>query len=169
MTRNKSKRQKQSYYEKQIEKAKECRVLSTMIWWTGFLLLPDGHHQKHSSLLLKLRCSHLLAFRFLLVYADKTKRIWMICGKVMLYHLYVQLCLMTGSKWCSDILDLTPKTPAQNARKQIMLHQYETYGLYCRGGVLEDIFWSPWLWPRSLKFLKIGLSSARRQHYFLNC
>ena len=30
--------------------------------------------------------------------------------------------------------------------------------------VLEDTFWSPW--PRSLKSSKIGLSSAREQHYF---
>ena len=30
--------------------------------------------------------------------------------------------------------------------------------------VLEDTFWSPW--PRSLKSSKIGLSSARGQHYF---
>ena len=50
-----------------------------------------------------------------------------------------------------------------------------------RGGVLEDAledtFWnpwpwprrsSPWPWPRSLKSSKIGLSSARGQHYFLN-
>ena len=60
-----------------------------------------------------------------------------------------------------------------------------------RGGVLEDVlgledvledtFWSPWPWPwprrsspwpwpwpRSLKSSKIGLSSARGQHYFLN-
>ena len=45
-----------------------------------------------------------------------------------------------------------------------------------RGGVLEDIlgledvledtFSSPW--PRSLKYSKIALSSARGQHYFLN-
>ena len=66
--------------------------------------------------------------------------------------------------------------------------------LYClitvRGGVLEDVlgledvledrFWSPWPWPwprrsspwpwpwpRGLKSSKIGLSSARGQHYFL--
>ena len=48
-----------------------------------------------------------------------------------------------------------------------------------RGGVLEDVlgledvleetFWSPWPWPRGLKSSKIGLSSARGQHYFLNC
>ena len=45
----------------------------------------------------------------------------------------------------------------------------------CRGGVLEDTFWSPWPWPRrsspwprGLKSSKIGLSSARGQHYFLN-
>ena len=37
-----------------------------------------------------------------------------------------------------------------------------------RGGVLEDIFWSPWPWPRSLKSSKIALSLARGQHYFLN-
>ena len=47
-----------------------------------------------------------------------------------------------------------------------------------RGGVLEDVlgledvledtFWSPWLWPRSLKFSKLALSSARGQHYVLN-
>ena len=43
-----------------------------------------------------------------------------------------------------------------------------------RGGVLEDVlgledtFWSPWPWPRSLKTSKIVLSSARGQHYFLN-
>ena len=46
-----------------------------------------------------------------------------------------------------------------------------------RGGVLEDVlgledvledtFWSPW--PRGLKSSKIGLSSARGQHYVLNC
>ena len=54
--------------------------------------------------------------------------------------------------------------------------------LSIRGGVLEDvlgledIFWSPWPrksspwpWPRGLKSSKIGLSSARGQHYFLNC
>ena len=48
-----------------------------------------------------------------------------------------------------------------------------------RGGVLEDVigledrFCSPWPWPRrsspwprGLKSLKIGLSSARGQHYF---
>ena len=44
--------------------------------------------------------------------------------------------------------------------------------------VLEDTFWSPWPWPRRsspwpwprrLKSSKIGLSSARGQHYFLNC
>ena len=35
-----------------------------------------------------------------------------------------------------------------------------------KGGVLEDTFWSPWLWPRSLKSSKIALSSARGQHYF---
>ena len=44
--------------------------------------------------------------------------------------------------------------------------------------VLEDTFWSPWSWPRrsspwpwprGLKSSKIGLSSARGQHYFLNC
>ena len=53
-----------------------------------------------------------------------------------------------------------------------------------RGGVLEDVlgledtFWSPWPWPRrsspwpwprGLKSSKIGLSSVRGQHYFLNC
>ena len=118
-----------SHYEKQIEGAKECVMLSSVIWWTGFLLLPDGHHQKHSSFLLKLSCSHLLAFWLLLVYTDKTKRIWTICGKVILYHLYVQLYLLTSSKWCLDLLDLTTKTPAQNARKQIRPHQYETYGV----------------------------------------
>ena len=43
-----------------------------------------------------------------------------------------------------------------------------------RGGVLEDVlgledtFWSPWPWPRSLKFSKIALSSARGQYYFIN-
>ena len=47
-----------------------------------------------------------------------------------------------------------------------------------RGGVLEDVlglkdvledtFWSPWPWPRSLKSSKIALSSAQGQHYFLN-
>ena len=37
-----------------------------------------------------------------------------------------------------------------------------------RGGILEDTFWSLWPWPRSLKSSKIGLSSARGQHYFLN-
>ena len=56
----------------------------------------------------------------------------------------------------------------------------------CRGGVLEDVlgledvledrFWSPWPWPRrsspwpwprGLKSSKIGLSSARGQHFFL--
>ena len=48
-----------------------------------------------------------------------------------------------------------------------------------RGGVLEDVlgledvledtFWSPWPWPwpRSVRSLKIALSSARGQHYFL--
>ena len=50
-------------------------------------------------------------------------------------------------------------------------------GLVCRGGVLEDTFWSPWPWPRrsspwpwprSLKSSKIALSSARGQHYFLS-
>ena len=41
-----------------------------------------------------------------------------------------------------------------------------------RGGVIEDVlgledtFWSPWPWPRSLKSSKIALSSARGQHYF---
>ena len=45
-----------------------------------------------------------------------------------------------------------------------------------RGGVLEDVlgfedvledtFWSPW--PRGLKSSKIGLFSARGQHFFLN-
>ena len=34
--------------------------------------------------------------------------------------------------------------------------------VYCGGGVLEDVledtFWSPWPWPRSLKFSKIALS-----------
>ena len=41
-----------------------------------------------------------------------------------------------------------------------------------RGGVpedvlgLEDTFWSPWPWPRSLKSSKIALSSVRGQHYF---
>ena len=44
--------------------------------------------------------------------------------------------------------------------------------------VLEDTFWSPWPWPRrsspwpwprGLKSSQIGLSSARGQHYFLNC
>ena len=35
--------------------------------------------------------------------------------------------------------------------------------------ILEDTFWSPWLWPRSLKSSKIALSLAREQHYFLNC
>ena len=43
---------------------------------------------------------------------------------------------------------------------------------------LEDTFWSPWPWPRrsnfwpwprSLKSSEIALSSAREQHYFLNC
>ena len=53
-----------------------------------------------------------------------------------------------------------------------------------RGGVLEDVlgledtFWSLWPWSRrsspwpwlwSLKSSKIALSSARGQHYFLNC
>ena len=48
-----------------------------------------------------------------------------------------------------------------------------------RGGVLEDVlglediledrFWSSWPWPRSLKSSKIALSSARGQHYLLNC
>ena len=28
---------------------------------------------------------------------------------------------------------------------------------------------SPWPWLRGLKSSKIGLSSARGQHYFLNC
>ena len=32
--------------------------------------------------------------------------------------------------------------------------------------VLEDTFWSPWPWPRSLKSSKIALSSAWGQHYF---
>ena len=46
-----------------------------------------------------------------------------------------------------------------------------------RGGVLEDVFgledvledtfWSPWPWPRSLKSSKIALLSARGQHSFL--
>ena len=45
-------------------------------------------------------------------------------------------------------------------------------------GVLEYTFSSPWPWPRSsspwpwpgsLKSSKIALSSARVQHYFLNC
>ena len=50
--------------------------------------------------------------------------------------------------------------------------------LYYRAGVLEDVlgledvledtFWSPWPWPRSLKSSKTSLSSARGQHYFLN-
>ena len=35
-----------------------------------------------------------------------------------------------------------------------------------RDGVLEDTFWSPWPWPRSLKSSKIALSSAQGQHYF---
>ena len=47
-----------------------------------------------------------------------------------------------------------------------------------RGGILEDTFWSPWPWPRrsshwpwprGLKSSKIGLSSARGQHYILSC
>ena len=44
--------------------------------------------------------------------------------------------------------------------------------LETRGGVLEDVlgledtFWSPWSWPRSLKSSNIALSSARGQHYF---
>ena len=48
--------------------------------------------------------------------------------------------------------------------------------VYTRGGVLEDVlglkdvledtFWSPWPWLRSLKPSKIALSSAREQHYF---
>ena len=65
-----------------------------------FPLAFDGHHQKHSSSKLKLSCSHLLVFLLLLVYKDKTKRIWTICEKVMLYHLYVQLLYMScdGSK-----------------------------------------------------------------------
>ena len=32
--------------------------------------------------------------------------------------------------------------------------------------VLEDTFWSPWPWLRSLMSSKIALSSARGQHYF---
>ena len=47
--------------------------------------------------------------------------------------------------------------------------------LAIRDGVLEDTFWSPWPWsrrsspwPRSLKSSKTVLSSARKQHYFLN-
>ena len=44
--------------------------------------------------------------------------------------------------------------------------------------VLKDTFWSPWPWPRrsspwpcprGLKSSKISLSSARGQHFFLNC
>ena len=44
--------------------------------------------------------------------------------------------------------------------------------LVSRGGVLEDVlgledtFWSPWPWPRSLKSSKIALSSAPGQHHF---
>ena len=34
---------------------------------------------------------------------------------------------------------------------------------------LEDTFWKPWPWPRSLKSSKIALSSTRGQHKFLNC
>ena len=46
--------------------------------------------------------------------------------------------------------------------------------LFTRSGVLEDVldledtFWCPWPWLRSLKFSKIALFSARGQHYFLN-
>ena len=55
---------------------------------------------------------------------------------------------------------------------KIILHAIPYHAL---GGVLEEVigledtFWSPWPCPRGLKFLKIGLSSARGQHYFLNC
>ena len=51
--------------------------------------------------------------------------------------------------------------------------------IFSRGGVLEDVLkdtfsspWprssSPWPWPRSLRSLKIALSSARGQHYLFN-
>ena len=46
----------------------------------------------------------------------------------------------------------------------------------CPALCLIDTIWSPWLWPRrsspwprGLKSSKIGLSSARGQHYFLEC
>ena len=53
----------------------------------------------------------------------------------------------------------------------------EIWSAWEQSGVLEDTFWSPWPWPRgssfwpwprSLKSSKIGLSSARGQHHFLN-
>ena len=131
-------------------------------WWScdrnccKFFTLGRSSHNRRIFFYLWLRSEYLRRATYIFK-AAKQQTLHNFCG-------YRQACRNVGRAGGADFLKGTFNTVCTVIIRGGVFE--DVLGL---DDVLEDTFWSPWPWPRGLKSSKIGLSSTRGQHYFLEC